>query len=127
MLIANPVSAAGKAASTNATEGSIEFTSYQPKRIEFKAKVEVASVLLLNDKYDPKWKVFVDGEEKPLLRCNYIMRGVLLEPGKHDIEFRFQPPLNTLYVSVATLGVGLGLCTFVIVLGRRRTAAATPL
>ena len=120
VLIASPISAKEKTASTNSKEGSVEFTSYQPKRIGLNAKAEVTSVLLLNDKYDPKWKVFVDGQEKPVLRSNYIMRGVLLEPGQHKIEFRFQPPLNTLYVSLATLVVGMGLCAFVAFRGRRQ-------
>ena len=104
---------AGKTASTNSNAGSVQIVSYHPKQIELKAKVESPSVLLLNDKFDPKWKVWVDGAEKPLLRCNYIMRGVQVEPGEHKIEFRFQPPLNTLYISLAALGVALSLCAFV--------------
>jgi hypothetical protein len=124
VLIAGPVEAKAKAVSTNANEGSVEFTSYAPKRVGLSAKVEVPSVLLLNDKYNPKWKVFVDGKEKPVLRSNYIMRGVLLEPGQHKIEFRFQPPLNTLYVSFATLVIGLVLCVFVAIRGKRQRALA---
>ena len=66
-------------------------------------------MLLLNDRFDPNWKVRVDGKPETLLRCNYIMRGVYLTPGAHTVEFRFQPPVGPLYVSLAAIGVGLVL------------------
>jgi uncharacterized membrane protein YfhO len=69
-------------------------------------------VLLLNDKFHPDWTVSVDGKPERLLRCNYVMRGVQVPPGEHVIEFRFAPPINTLYVSLAAVAVGLVLCGF---------------
>ena len=91
---------------------SVEFTSYAPKRIVLLAKAAAPSVLLLNDKFNPDWKVSVDGKPDTLLRCNYLMRGVLVPPGEHVIEFRFAPPINTLYVSLAAVVLGLALCGF---------------
>jgi hypothetical protein len=123
VLIANEIPAASNP--TNLTDDAVQFVSYHPKRIELKAKAAAPSVLLLNDKYNPNWKVFVDGQEKPLLRANYIMRGVQVEPGEHKIEFRFQPPLNTLYISLAALAVGLGLCAFVAFGRKNRTEAGS--
>jgi hypothetical protein len=35
------------------------------------------------------------------------MRGVYLQPGSHTVEFRFQPPIGTLYLSLAAVFVGL--------------------
>jgi hypothetical protein len=112
VLIANEISAPSTN-SPNVNPGAVQITSYKPKEIELVAKVETPSVLLLNDKFNSNWKVLVDGKEKPLLRANYIMRGVQLDKGEHKIEFRFQPPLTTLYVSLAAVGVGLSLCVFV--------------
>jgi hypothetical protein len=40
--------------------------NYHPKRIVVKAKLERAALLLLNDKFDPKWKEIVDGQVKRL-------------------------------------------------------------
>ncbi|MEO5801892.1 MAG: hypothetical protein ABIR24_00055 [Verrucomicrobiota bacterium] len=113
VLVANQIPLSSTNSGTDLSVGAVQITSYHPKRIELAAKAEAPSVLLLNDKYDSKWKVFVDGQEKPLLRANFIMRGVQLEKGDHKIEFRFQPRLNTLYISLAALGIGLALCAFV--------------
>src|SRR5260370_9202004 len=94
-------------AATNA--GNVAFVSYAPKDIKFKAEAAGPSVLLLNDRFDPNWKVFVDGNPQPLLRCNFIMRGVQVPSGQHQVEFRFVPPVRALYVSVAAVFVGLVL------------------
>ena len=80
---------------------------YAPKRVVLQAKADTPSVLLLNDKYDADWKVRLDGKPAQLLRCNYIMRGVQLQPGNHTVEFSFEPPIDTLYVTLAAVGVGI--------------------
>jgi hypothetical protein len=94
----------------NQSTGSVTIAHYEPKRVALKAEAASATVLLLNDKFDPNWKVTVDGKPASLLRCNYIMRGVYLPAGAHEVEFRFDPPHGMLYVSLAAVGLGLVLC-----------------
>jgi len=106
--------------------GTVEFASYAPRDIVLKANATAPSVLLLNDRFDPDWNVRVDGKRAPLLHCNYIMRGVYLTPGPHRVEFRFQPPFRTLYVSLAALALGLLLVGFVTVSSFRSWAGAPP-
>jgi hypothetical protein len=74
--------------------GTVEFVSYAPKEIVLQTKAESASVLLLNDRFDPQWSVTIDGKPARLLRCNYIMRGVQLPPGAHRVTFSFQIPTS---------------------------------
>jgi uncharacterized membrane protein YfhO len=69
----------------------------------------------LNDKYDPNWKVTVDGKPATLLRCNYIMRGVEVPAGDHQVEFRFAPPVTGLYVSLAAIIIAVGLTGVLII------------
>jgi hypothetical protein len=94
--------------------GTVNFVSYAPRDIVLKSDAPAASVLLLNDHYDPNWKVFVDGQPQPLLRCNFIMRGVYLHAGAHTIEFRHQPPFGLLYVSLTAIGISLLVLTVVL-------------
>ncbi|GDY18842.1 hypothetical protein LBMAG56_01870 [Verrucomicrobiota bacterium] len=124
VLVAADLPAPKPEFATNTNAGTVEFKSYQPKRIQFTAKAEVPAVFLLNDKHHPAWKVFVDGKAAPLLRCNYLMRGVQLEPGAHEIEFRYEPPIRTLYVSFAALAAGLGLLGFLALVPPRTAPAA---
>jgi hypothetical protein len=113
VLVESPSIPNPKALSTlnsQSVTNSVEYTSYAPKRIVLQAKAGGPSVLLLNDRFDPSWKVSVDGKPETLLRCNYLMRGVQVPPGEHVIEFRFAPSIDTLYVSLAAVALGLMLC-----------------
>jgi hypothetical protein len=98
----------GAATATNAPAGTVEFVSYEPKRVVLQAQAATPAVLLLNDKFDPQWSVTVDGRPEALLRANFLMRGVPLEPGTHTIEFRFRIPSWPLVVSLVALAAALG-------------------
>lgn len=117
VLVASPIAASP---STNAPGGTVSFAGYAPKHIQLKTKAATDTILLLNDKYDPNWEVRVDGKPAPLLRCNYIMRGVQVPAGEHTVEFRFAPSLVGLYVSVAAVVVGIGLLCFLGFSSNRR-------
>jgi hypothetical protein len=117
VLVAGPAPPAPSLSNTNA--GSVAFTRYAPKAIVLKCDAPAPSVLLLNDRFDPHWKVWVDGKSETLLRCNYIMRGVYLVPGTHTVEFRFLPPLAPLYISLAAIGGGILAAGMVLVGGRQ--------
>jgi hypothetical protein len=121
VLVANELPATTSAPSTNQNAGTVEFVSYSPKQIVLRAKVEVPTVLLLNDHFDPKWKAQVDSRPADLLRCNYLMRGVQLAPGEHSVEFRFTAGERSLYITLASILAGLALIAFVIVSGKRQS------
>ena len=106
---------APSAAALGQAAGEVITQSYRPKEIRLTAQATNDSVLLLNDHWSAHWRVTVDGQPSELLRCNYVMRGVRLPSGSHEVVFRFQPPMTWLYVSLASLLGGFGLLGFVIV------------
>lgn len=99
---------------TNLDAGEVTITKYLSKRVELEADVKVPSVLLLTDRFNPKWHVEVDGKPAEVLRCDYIMRGVYLTPGKHHVIYRFIVPSGTLYVSLFAIGIAILLAAWVI-------------
>ena len=99
--------------------GAVEFKSYAPKDIVLDAQAKMPSVLLLNDKFDPNWRVFVDGKPANLLRCDFIMRGVFLAPGSHTVEFEFSVPNKPLYITLAAIGAGFVLCAVLFMSTRK--------
>lgn len=86
---------------TTQPAGSATYRRYTSTESVIETESRTPCVLLVNDRYDSKWTVLVNGKEEPLLRANYLMRGVYLPAGKHTVEFRFQPPLTTLWISLA--------------------------
>jgi hypothetical protein len=119
VIVAGGVPAASAITATNQTAGTVEIASYAPRDIVLKSDAPAASVLLLNDRFDPNWTVWVDGKPDRVLRCNYLMRGVYLPPGEHTIHFRFRLPSWTLAVSLTATAIGLCLIGVVVVTGRR--------
>ena len=47
-------------------------------------------LLVLSENYQSNWSVYVDGQEQPLVRANYVWKGVFLSAGSHDVEFRYR-------------------------------------
>ncbi len=135
VLVADAIPASGTP-SGQVSADAVEFISYAPKHIEQRTRANVPTVLLLNDHFNANWKVRVDGQPAKLLRCNFIMRGVQLPPGQHVVVWDFEQPLNTLYVTLGAIGIGLLICGFLIVVSARpaepkapaasRPAAGTP-
>jgi hypothetical protein len=110
---------------TNPNSGTVEFVSYAPKLLRLQSDAISPCVLLLNDRFNPDWKVRVDGKPERLLRCNFLMRGVLLSPGRHAIEFEFRSSFRPLFLSLGTLTLAL-LCLGLAVAGGYRDSRHLP-
>jgi hypothetical protein len=107
VLVDRPLPIDSATNTNDSPAGDVEFVDYAPKHLTLKAEATAPSVLLLNDHFDPNWKVLVDGAPAQLLRCNSLMRGVQLTAGTHVAEFRFQPAFRLLYVSLAAIASAL--------------------
>lgn len=104
---------------TNPAAPHVEFASYASKDIVLRSEASSPTVLLLNDRYDPNWKVLIDGRPGTVLRCNYLMRGVYLDAGSHTVEFRFTLPMGSFYISLAATATGLLALGFALAAERR--------
>ncbi len=71
--------------------GEAEITYLSSARISVSADTPGGGTLILSSAYYPEWHVYVDGEERELLRVNFAAMGVVLGPGKHEVEFVFRP------------------------------------
>jgi hypothetical protein len=109
-----------------ADPGTVKISHYQSKDLILEADAKTPAVLLLNDRTGDSWNVWVDQKAAAVLRCNYIVRGVFVPAGHHTIEFRYQPPLKLLYLSLTAFGLGIVLAGFVIVTHFKRKSETPP-
>jgi hypothetical protein len=111
----------------DADAGTVEITRYESKHLTLQADAKTPAVLLLNDHTGESWNVWIDQKPGTVLRCNYIMQGVFLPPGRHTIEFRYQPPQKILYISLGAFALGILLGGYVMVVHFTRRPTTLPL
>jgi Bacterial membrane protein YfhO len=71
--------------------GHARIVRYEPERVVIDATARRPSELVLTDLYYPGWRVTLDGREADLHRVNYLLRGTTLPPGRHRVEFAYEP------------------------------------
>jgi Bacterial membrane protein YfhO len=70
----------------------IELLSYQPNVLEYKYSAEDEKLAVFSEIYYPEgWKCYIDGKESQYFRTNYVLRGMILPAGTHQVKFTFEP------------------------------------
>ena len=71
---------------------------YQPNKLCYKFRgastgaTDANYLVVFSEIWTEKgWKMYVDGQEQPLLRANYILRAALIPNGEHDIVMEYAP------------------------------------
>jgi Bacterial membrane protein YfhO len=71
---------------------TIELVSYQPNELEYKYTAEGEKLAVFSEIYYPAgWKCYIDGAESKYFRANYVLRGMILPAGTHQVKFTFAP------------------------------------
>jgi len=69
-----------------------------------------AGVLVLADRWEPEWRVQVDGQDADLLQVGGLFRGVMLPPGAKEVVFEYR-------LWTWAWGLGLGAVGLLLALG----------
>ena len=79
-----------------------------------------ASFLMLSDIYYPGWQATVDGQPAQIFQANYVLRGLQLPAGNHQVKFEYKPRsmIHGAVISLSSVAI-LGLVAWVY-RGRRR-------
>jgi hypothetical protein len=70
----------------------IELVSYEPNELEYKYTSGGERLAVFSEIYYPAgWKCYIDGNESSYFRANYVLRGMVLPEGSHQVKFVFKP------------------------------------
>jgi len=102
--------------------GQAEIREEIPTRIVVDAKMETPGLVVLADNWDKGWRAYVNGKRTPIVRTNYSIRGVLLDPGLSSVEFRYEPSALALGNTLAIAAIASLLAWAAALVWRRRRA-----
>ena len=110
---------------SDSISAQITLTDYKPNRLTYHFKgVSAGSmatdylVLFSEIWSNMGWKMYLDGQEHPLLRANYLLRASLIPSGEHEIVMEYAPKIwkvgNNIQLASSTLLI-LGLIAAIFI------------
>jgi Bacterial membrane protein YfhO len=74
------------------SSGSIALTSYQPNELKYTASLAGESLIVFSEiYYRDGWQATIDHKPANIIRANYVLRGLEVPAGEHEIIFSFKP------------------------------------
>jgi len=71
---------------------NIALTYYSPDTLNYTSNAAAESFAVFSEIYYEKgWNAYIDGQKTDHIRVNYVLRGMKIPAGKHEVSFRFEP------------------------------------
>ncbi len=89
----------------------VEVTTYNAAQITLQTETQKEGFLVLSEIYYPAgWTATLDGKPLKIYQTNFVLRGVKVPAGEHEITFRFEP-VSIYYGNIFSwIGHALLLC-----------------
>lgn len=72
----------------------IELLKDHPTHLKYNFEAREEQLLVFSEMYYPHgWSVSIDGQNANIFPVNYVLRGLRVPAGKHNLEFTFDPPI----------------------------------
>jgi hypothetical protein len=106
---------------------SIKLTSYQPNELKYNFKSGQDELVVFSEiYYDKGWNVYVDGEKMPYFRTNYVLRGMIVPAGEHEIVWKFEPAVYYTGGTISAIASIIIILIFFAALGTELKAQFAP-
>lgn len=70
----------------------IELVGYKPNILTYKSKAKTPQLTVFSEVYYPHdWVAYIDGVSSPIFSVDWILRGLVIPEGEHEIIFKFEP------------------------------------
>lgn len=71
---------------------TIKLKSYKADELVYESNATSPQMTVFSEIYYPKgWNAYVDGKLTPHIGVNYVLRGMVMPAGKHELVFKFEP------------------------------------
>lgn len=102
----------------------IQWISNTNDTVRYKSNAMQPQFAVLSEIYYNKgWNAYIDGKPSPYVKVNYVLRGIVLPAGNHNIEFIFEPKsykLGFAFTQIAAIICYLLLAVIIIVAFKKK-------
>ncbi|MDR1523755.1 MAG: hypothetical protein LBS79_00670 [Tannerella sp.] len=92
----------------------IRLTDYaNPGNLFYESSNTVPRLAVFSEVFYKTWRAYIDGVEAPLVRVNYILRGLAVPAGEHKIEFKC---MDDIYLKSAKISLISSIVVGIIIL-----------
>ncbi len=103
---------------TGASAEILRVTERRPEHVVVQARSDGDVLIVLNERWDPGWRAYVDKQPVRLFEVDSVLMGALMPSGGHTVEFLYQP--RGLIVGRAVSFISLAACAAILLAARRR-------
>lgn len=91
----------------------VTITNWEPHHISMQVDAPGNNFLVVSEMhYPPGWHATIDGEPAEIIQTNYIMRGLVIPAGTHEVKFEY---LDEAFETGTTISLILNLIVFGII------------
>ncbi|MDR9399137.1 YfhO family protein [Salibacter sp.] len=73
-------------------EGTVTLEQFKLNDLKYSVDLTEKSFIVFSEIfYQPGWQAYIDGEEVDHIRVNWILRGMEVTAGEHEVVFKFRP------------------------------------
>lgn len=106
-VVREEFAASFKSQSADST-ASVILTEYAPNALRYEVKSKNGGAVVFSEIYYPKgWKCTIDGQEADYAQVNFVLRGLTVPAGLHQIEWKFEPEVWTSGTNISWTGSAL--------------------
>ncbi|MBK7032872.1 MAG: YfhO family protein [Ignavibacteria bacterium] len=83
---------AGRSSLGTDSASSARVTGKGNQHLSIATSSAAPQLLVVSEVYYNEWHAYVDGVEVPMIKTDFVLRGVSVPAGKHNVEFKFISP-----------------------------------
>ncbi len=79
-------------APTGGPAGVASYREASPEDVRISVEANAPSILVVRNAWDEGWSATVDGSPAPVLHADYLMQGVTVPAGSHEVRLTYRDP-----------------------------------
>ncbi|MCP9750915.1 hypothetical protein [Ferruginibacter sp. HRS2-29] len=82
---------------------TISMTQFDNDEITYQSNSNAAHFAVFSEIFYKDWNAYIDGNKVPIIKTDYVLRGLEVPAGKHTIAFKFEPKLFFLSKNISNI------------------------